>query len=103
MKRRILAALLLTLILFSIAACGANETPAGSENGSAEAEAATPEPLKLLGKKAEGEHAFSLELKNGTGKDIIFFAVKAEGDTQEPVNMLGENDKLAAGESRELW
>lgn len=105
MKRRILAALLLTMILVSLAACGAKEAPAGSENGSAEetVPTPTPEPLKLLGKEAEGEHVFTVEVKNGTGKDIVFFAVRAEGDTAEPENLLAENDAFAAGETRALW
>ena len=63
------------------------------------------EDLKTIGEKPEEdtEGAFSVKLKNTTGKVITGVAVKNEKDEEYPDNFLKEEDKFEADEERVLW
>ncbi|MDD6098892.1 MAG: hypothetical protein PUB66_09305 [Oscillospiraceae bacterium] len=66
-------------------------------------EAPTEPEMKIIGKKAEGEHIYSVKLKNSTGKEILGFAVKDSSKNEFSENMLNNGESFAKGEEQILY
>lgn len=130
MDNNIKKALALTLALtmaFGMAACGntdakniqkkktaattADETPEPEVSSAAEdeteseadseAEKEATEYEKYLGEKSSKDADFSLEIKNGTDKSIIGFAIKY-GDENYSKNLIPSGEEFEADEVRQL-
>lgn len=104
MNKRIIALLLTLTAAFSLAACGTNAQPVGSEEGSAVLEAsAAPEVFAIIGEELAGEYVYTVKLTNNTGADITAVTVKDGSMESYLANMLPEQEIFADGETRVLY
>lgn len=81
----------------------AETTAVTTEETTAAATEEQEETLKTIGKEAEGEGVFAVNVLNSTGKAITGFAVKEDSQEEFSDNMLTEDDAFTKDEERILY